>query len=119
MPSRSASAVANASASGRRSRHGRARALEAHTGVGDRLERVQAERRDAGVCQRGQRRGAARVAHQRSGRGHHLGGGRDLGVGHAQQDRVAARRAPAAAQGALDLDAGVAKRARERGSNAA
>ena len=104
---------------GRRARHGRAGAVEAHARVGEGLERVQPERRHAGVRQRGQRGGAARVAHQRGGGGDHLGRGRDLGVGHAQQDRVAARRASAAAERALDLDAGVAKRGRERGADPA
>jgi hypothetical protein len=80
---------------------------------------VQPEGRNAGVCEGGQRRGATRVAHEGGGRSDDLGGGRDLSIGHAQQDGVAARRAPAAAQGAVHLYAGFAQRAGERGSHAA
>ena len=111
MPSRSASAAGERERLGRRARHRRAGALEAHTAGGRTVwSGWSPKRRHAGVRQRGQRRGAARVAHERRGGRHRLGGGRDLGVGHAQHDRVAARGALAAAERALDLDAGVAKR---------
>ena len=55
---------------------------------------------------------------KRRGAGHGRGGGRDLGVGHAQQDRVASGGHLAAAGRALDGYAGVAKRRGERASGA-
>ena len=48
-----------------------------------------------------------------------LGGGGDLGVGHAQHDGVAAGGPLAAPDRPLDLHAGIAKRPRERGADAA
>ena len=59
------------------------------------------------------------MSHQRRGRGHRLGGGGDLGVGHAQHDGVAAGGALAAPDGPLDGHTRLAKRARERGPDPA
>ena len=56
------------------------------------------------------RRGAARVADEPGAARHDLGRGRDLGVRHAQQDRLGAGGHLAAAGGLADLVAGLAQR---------
>ena len=62
--------------------------------------------------------GAAGVADVGRRGGHHLGGGRDLGVGDAEDDRLA-RGDLAAADGPVHAEAGSSQRTAQRGAEAA
>ena len=90
------------------------RAGELGRAVGDRLQRVNGEGRRAAIRARGQglqaggAAGVADEAKRRNGLGDRPGGGRDLGVGHAQQCGLAraARRKRVFASGQPNLQAG-------------